>query len=273
MRPIESAERCAGLFALLTLALPWIWLPPRVSAQLRPCSQVVPTSGAYAVQADDILISPREAPEETLLTQTWFALRNNFMKVKLESPKDLCLLRCNARRPSGEQDFPSTLAATLDQDNVVLEIWGGIEREDLGGGIFHTAHFQYALIPMCAHPPSGGMVHGVYRREIVTKPGGTLKETFTQLDQSAVITALLSIATGLKLARIDRFDDAWKFLCQGYLTLKERIGSTPSVQDQRLLNYVRGTATELANRARTSSIESNLKHLPQEDLESVWGEP
>jgi len=227
----------------------------------------------YAVQADDILISPKEAPEETLLTQTWFTLRNNFMKVKLESPKDLCLLRCDARRPSGEQDFPSTLAATLDQDNVVLEIWGGIERENLGGGIFHTARFQYALIPMCAHPPLGAMGQGVYSREIVTKPGGTLKETFTQLDQSAVITALLSIATGLKLARIDHFDDAWKFLCQGYLTLKERIGSTPSVQDQRLLNYVRGTATELANRARTSSIESNLKHLPQEDLESVWGEP
>jgi hypothetical protein len=260
------------LSALIVFA---VWGSP-VCADLGNCADLAGFPERYKLALDDIVYAPQSAippPEQSaLMNRLTFSLHGtledlNQAAARLESLSiPLQVVTCSGRRPSMTgQEFTAAEAEQLNDNRVVVEMWGIVEKRTGGGAPAGTqATLLYTIPPVQRYFPDGPPASLV--KLVYPKPHSGLT-TEQALDRLSEVPAFVLIGLGTKAARAHQYDAAvWAFTQSQTYIREAQVGAKSAELDQ-LLAYVRLEAcrTRLQAKADTQNYKGALRAVPAGD--------
>jgi len=203
---------------------------------------------------------------QNLMKRLSFKLRSRVDILKHEAiPVPILVAYCEGRKPAGEGEFSKRLVESLDDNDVILELWGQLDGFNDDGSISRrTARIYYVLVPVLLdqfqNPDKPGM-------QLVKYPKSTeaTVELVDLLEQSQEMEAFVAVGVGINLLRSKRYDDAMKYLCKAQCILQQGGPLQPDASRQALLQYVAQSASRTIGQARSDSgYQGALKDLIDE---------
>lgn len=242
-----------GAFGAALLAL-----APCGFAQMIPCKGV--SDQGLKLLLDEVVSSG--AGSEAVMLALLQRVDAGVMQVALESDskkgarpaapaKRVRVVRCPQRRPGSPSDFDEATVRELNNNQVVIEVWGYAAPVPAAQGGGHQATVGYALVPI-QHWESGDVVRGIVLVPRHAKSLDTVEDLLRVLDQSGRLAAYTAAASGLRLLRERSYDQARTQLCFAQDKL-QRLQSESLPDDQVLLGYVSALAQDVVTKAKADA--------------------
>ena len=238
-----------SIVAVLLLA------PGMAAADLGKCDELGSNSVAYKVVMDELVL-PADAGAsaarfQELKTTLAFTLNNQLQEFqrdvvskKIKPSIELGLVNCVNRKPQpGGLDFNAERVRTLNDQRVVVELWGNLlVSGDSASGTPH-ALIGYVIPPVLHYMPEQKTL-GRFSVQY-PKSGADVSATL-RLPEA---TAFALVGLGLKAYKARKYDLAtWAFgRSEGSIKQAQQYGG--SAELDTLLDYVRAAATEVREKA------------------------
>ena len=259
MSQMDSSARLAvGAIAVILAVL----IPGAVAAQ----SQFIDCSGAsgsndYQVYLNELAYAKASLEEdpalERLMRRLSFKLGSNIEAITLERiPVPLAFAFCEDRSPSSAAQFSESLLQGLDDDSVILELWGQLDAKDEDGVVSERrATIGYVLIPVLIedydeHRPTGFQFVEYPRDEAASG------ELIDLLQQSVELEAFVAAGVGVNLMRNDQHYEALSYLCRAKILLEERPVGIKENQRIALISYLADKARETVEQTGAAGGDS-----------------
>lgn len=233
-------------------------LPPAASAGIIGCDGLHPAPG-FKILLDDIVVSPAGATPDQRLEAAMGMLRVNLeakaKAAQLDRAVSIACLRCQNRRPSGNGDFDNRVVDYLDDEGVVLEVWGKIiEDADDSAGLYAEVH--YVVIPMRLESHGNPSDSGIFASNPNPSGLGPIPRLLSLFSQAEDLGAFSALSVGLKHRANRKYDLARASLCKAKLLLPKTLSSYND-----LISYLDGVDKELLQAARQDAgYHGLLKH-------------
>ena len=258
-RAVLALVRLAALSTILLLAL-----AAPAAAQLEGCPGVATETG-FKILLDDIW---EEAEGKKTTWPLMSSLRNvvfaNIEQLRVESGLPLKVIRCENRRPPNPSVFNQTRIQRLHLQTVILEVWGTTaEATDASGASIEEATVGYVLVPVRFDEFTLGQPSGAFTLSRQAKSKTSLEELVRLVDQSGELAAYVALSAGVRLLQSKMYDQARVQLCRAEDLLARATGAAPNANDEALVGYVRGLASDVVRQAKADKTYTGaLKVVP-----------
>ncbi len=217
---------------------------------LPPCPLITNTPGLKVV-LDDVRLNPAGGAAKTPQDDVFMTRLRYQMESSFRDPQFSAIvtpLYCK-RYPADKSLFDQGILRNLNDNNVVLELWGDVLPSTLQK---QEAYITYLLVPVrfSEFAASG---QGIYTvpHTVSTAPGeGGLMALF---GQGKELLAYAFIALGVKQLRNQDYDAAKKNLTEGEFRLARAFGKNLDPEHKALLTYVHQTTCSAVRQARQDS--------------------
>lgn len=245
--------------------------PALASAQLAECSGLGGGSSDYKVVMDELSLPADSGPaaarlrelKERLAFTLSLQLRDfqsDVVSRRISPAIGLGLVSCANRKPSpGGLEFDALRVRTLNNQRVVVELWGHLLAPDAPATGAPHALIGYVIPPVLHYLPDQSIL-GRFSVEYPKQGGGPAASL--QLPEASAF-ALVGLA--VKAARANKYDLAtWAFVrSESSIRQAQDIGGSAELGD--LLAYVQKAACEVRERARNdASYDGALSLTPRE---------
>lgn len=179
-------------------------------AQLIGCNL---ENAGYKILLDDIVFPSPGASgpnAQVFASRLRMRLRSDIEALKAETHLPFTIIRCEGRRPSGEEDFRDTLVDGLNSRNVLVELWGQILPGESGA----DAAIGFALIPVRFYDRRDPDLPGIYDVSYTVRNAGP-DRILEMISGASELRAFVLLAGGVKAFREKRYDEAYASLCAG----------------------------------------------------------
>ena len=115
---------------------------------INDCRGIIAVSD-YKIAVDDVTPPPAtgSAPASTDIQRLTAELQTQMEGIAVEEGGAIIAVPCAGRRPASELDFSRLVVETLNDNNVVLEIWGSFEPS-ANPATGPNARLQFVLVPV-----------------------------------------------------------------------------------------------------------------------------
>jgi len=202
-------------------------------------------SGNYQVYLDDLSYAnvslSNDGQLQNLMKRLSFKLASNVHALTLEStPIPLTVAYCEGRKPRGEGDFSENLVDALDDNNVILELWGQLDATTQNGSISNRkASICYVLVPVLLdefkNPHKPGLQFALYPKDANIQSG----ELINLLEESIELEAFVAVGIGVNLLKNKKYDEAMKYLCKAQIILRQQHTGIAEVKQNALNDYIK----------------------------------
>jgi hypothetical protein len=219
------------------------------------CRGIV-TDSDYKIAVDDVTTpGTGAAPASTDIQRLTAELQTQIEGIAVEEGGAIIAVPCAGRRPAGETDFNRLVVEALNNNNVVLEIWGGFEPSPNPATSGPNARLQFVLIPVRYYEHfvnSSQTMGGVYL--ILYTPAGS-GSALALFEKSSELRASVALSMALKKIKEGRNALAMKYLCKAETSLKRPDSRIPKTKRDALLQYTRDLEVlALTNNNKTASL-------------------
>ena len=240
------------------LAMAWMCLlvATPASAGIVGCEGVKTTPG-YKILLDDIVIVSDSTTPDPFIEDAMSRIRSNLeakaATALFNSETPIRCLRCPNRRPSGPTDFDNAAADYLDNQGVLLEIWGKLVEDDRDGSY---SELHYVVIPMLLRPPASSAISAIFDTP-VPLPNLTLSRVarilslFAQADD---LVAYSELSVGLNNLANKQYEPARTSLCKAKLAFRKN-------HRDELVRYLDSLDTQLRQEAMQDSRYKGILKL------------
>jgi hypothetical protein len=165
-------------------------------------------------------------------------LRTQVEAITVEEGGAIVLVPCPGRRPHGESDFDRRLVEALNNNNVVLEIWGSFGNSGPSDASEPVALMQFVLIPVRYYehfvksPPG---LAGVYFVQFSPRGSGPALVLF---ERSNELSASLALSMALKHIKEGKTASAVQYLCKAEFFLKQPDSRISQAKRDVLFQYI-----------------------------------
>jgi hypothetical protein len=215
---------------------------------LPACPEIGQSPGLKVVLDNVRLNAPQGAnaspQDELFMTRLRYMLETRFRDPRFKAS----MTRCN-RYPASRSLFDQGTLENLNDNNVVLELWGDVLPSGPG---LQQAFITYLLVPV-RFSEFGSSERGVYTipHNVPSSPDGdALLHLFGQGDE---LPAYALVSLGVKQLRNHEFDAAKKNLVVGQFQLSRIFGRTPDADQKALLSYVHERTCDTVRQARADA--------------------
>lgn len=230
--------------------------------------------GQQKILLDDITVSgtPSDPVEaQLLMAQIRAAVHMKVEQFRAQSPVPITVVRCEGRRPSGE-DFDSDLVRSLNSHDVLVETWASVTTTaDVSGAAGVRGLLGFAVIPVRQDRAVVG-VHLILFRRSAAATEEAMLELF---GQSRELQAFTALAVGVKARRSREYERALRQVCEAQDLLASLAAGQSDLAG--LQAYARDAITGIVQEARQAT-PTNLIQLwtPEEaarPCQTVKGAP
>ena len=217
----------------------------------------ISTVSDYKIAVDDVTPPPLTgtAPPSTDIQRLTAELQTQMEGIAVEEGGAIIAVPCVGRRPASELDFSRLVVEALNDNNVVLEIWGNFEpsADPTTSGL--NARLQFVLVPVRYYEHflnNSQAMGGVYL--ILYTPVGT-GTALALFEKSSELRASVALSMALKKIKEGYTALALKYLCKAETSLKQPNSRIPKPKRDALLQYTRNLeVVALTNNNRTASL-------------------
>ena len=230
----------------------------RAEAQLVDCSGSLSGGNVFQVYLDELSYTKATLKSdpvfEQLARRLSFKLGSNVEAVTLERiPVPLAFAFCEERKPSGTAQFRKSLIDALDDDSVILELWGQLDATEVNQTITERkAKIGYVLIPVLLEDYDRLRNTGFQFVEYPKDQPAT-GELVDLMERSVELEAFVAVGVGVDLFREAKYDEALGYLCRAKILLEQGPVGIPDGQRTALVDYISGKARQTVAKARTGS--------------------
>jgi hypothetical protein len=234
-KPKRRAIRCIPLLMLGFLSA---LTAPRALG-IRDCPGIGAVSD-YKIAMDEVTPPTTGAtPTPTDIQRLAAELQTQMEEIAVEEGGAIVAVPCAGRRPASETDFSRLVVESLNDNNVVLEIWGSFEPSANPTTSGPNARLQFVLIPVRYYEHfvnSSQTMGGVYLILYTPAGSGTALALF---EKSSELRASVALGMALKKIKEGRNALAMKYLCKAETSLKQQNSRIPKPKRDALLQYAR----------------------------------
>ena len=253
-KDFKPKERATWYVPLLMLGCLSALTAPRAFG-INDC-RGIGTVSDYKIAVDEVTPPPAgTAPAPTDIQRLTAELQTQMEGIVVEEGGAIIAVPCAGRRPASELDFSRLVVETLNDNNVVLEIWGSFEPSANPATSGPNARLQFVLIPVRYYEHflnSSQTVGGVYL--ILYTPVGT-GTALALFEKSSELRAAVALSMALKKIKEGRNALAMKYLCKAETSLKQQNTRIPKPKRDALLQYTRDLeALALTSNNKTASL-------------------
>ncbi len=252
-----------------------ILLPILVLASVSLWAQSLPTctklSGpGFKVVLDDVRLNGGEGSASTPQDEIFMTRLNYMLDTRFHDPRFSAIMmpvRCN--RYPNKSLFDHGALETLNDNNVVLELWGDVLPYRPGT---QQAFINYVLVPV-RYVEFGSSDRGIYTVPHSVPSGSGAEELLHLFTQGNELTAYALVSLGFKQLRNSQFDAAKKNLTEGQFQLTRVFGRTPDQDQRTLLSYVHERVCDTVRQARAdptySAKKGGLTYLSEAEVTKI----
>ena len=256
------------LFLLLAACLP-------SQGQIIDCAATY-SSDSYVVYLDELSIASASLKADqqlrVLMQQLKFTM-GGFLEgvvTELGSASPCVVNFCEGRKPRNVSDFDRPLIQKMDNQGVILEVWGMLDKKTSSG--INTAHANIYCLLVPVWIKTSGQQHqpGVQVVEYVSRGSGSLDENLDSLANKPQLRIFVEAGVGINKLLNKEYDDARTSICaalghmDAYLASK---GSVPSAKEQALVEYLKLAAKETIQQANKDPHYTGGLQLLDENAE------
>ncbi len=258
-----ARRRCGGQRMVANLVFCLVLVQAcLVQAELVNCSTSSNSGLIYQVYVDDPSIkeSLRDDPQlGQIMERLSFNLDKNIQAMTLNNAKvPLSFSFCDKRNPKTSSAFTEPVIDLLDDDLVILEVWGQIEAaEDQGVISDRSVTVGYVLIPVLLELMPTNRTVGLQFVKYASD-GTADEEIIDLLEQSAELKAFVSVGLGVNLMVEKKYDDAMGYLCTALTLLEEDQINTGSTGREDLTEYIKTKTRKII--ADATVVGSGFEH-------------
>jgi hypothetical protein len=239
---LSDRRRCRGMLVFCCLNLLGICLMdnPSAQAQLKDC-QGISAGSEYKIAVDEVtsgLPTSHGVSSQIDIERLTSDIQVQVEKLAVEQGGEIVSVPCSGRRPRGELDFDRRLVEALNNNNVVLEIWGSYDQPGGPKSNAAPALLRFVLVPVryyehfLSHSSTLG---GVY--VVAYEPMSGSRPAIAVFEESSELRASVSLSMALKKIKEGHNELAIQYLCQTELSLRQPDSRIPQAQRDALLNY------------------------------------
>jgi hypothetical protein len=236
-------------FFLLTLA------GAAAPAQLRECPGIA--NPGYKVMLDNLgVLGPGTQSAQLLRDRLRQKVQFDLANIQLETSPQLLVVPCRERVPQDVTDFNPTIVDSLNNQRVLVEIWGQIQART--GVSLQRAQLNFTLVPVSHYDrlvvPAGGFTTA-YQQRLNGNPDDLVK----LFGEFSDLKAYVSIAAGVKSLKEHDYTQAFACFCRaGSLLRQPAAGMDPAVRTS-LIRYLDQKVNEAFTQARDEKpVKSSL---------------
>lgn len=214
------------------------------------------SGGIYQIYLDELDYTKaglQSDPQlQNLMQRLYFKLRTNAKGLTLSStPVPLAVAFCKGRKPKGEVSFNKRMVASLDDNDVILELWGQLDGKKSDGRVSHrNASICYVLVPVLLDEYHNPFQPGLQFVTYPKAPDGTTGELLNLLEQSIELETFAAIGIGVNLLKNRMYDDAMQYICKARIMLQTMMADDETDGRRALMAYVGDTARRIIAEAR-----------------------
>ena len=220
----------------------WSIHVPIATAQLTDCNGI--GSGAeYKIAVDEVTtsaVSGTAGRFPITVDRLTADLQTQVEEITVEEGGAIILVPCFGRKPRGELDFGRSLTEALNNNNVVLEIWGSFGDSEIPNATGPSAQLRFVLIPVRYYEHflnNSSALAGVY---VVLYSPNMTGPAITLFERSSELRAAVALSMALKKIKEGRNSMALQYLCKAELFLKKTDSRIPPAKRTVLLDYING---------------------------------
>lgn len=246
--PINSHEPPAnriGIKLLVLVGLFFLNIAPAMC--ITDCRGIVNIPD-YKIAVDEVTPAPAAGTatspnsSSTSVQRLTADLQTQVEEITVEEGGAIVPVPCVGRRPQSEVDFNRSVVEVLNDNNVVLEIWGVID-DSAAAGTEQLARLQFVLVPVRYYEHflnNSQTMGGVYLILYTPLPAGSALAVF---ERSSELRASVALSMALKKIKEGHNELALKYLCKAETFLKRPDSRIPQAKRDALLQYTRGLET------------------------------
>ncbi len=214
---------------------------PVAVAQLTDCRGI--RSGIeYKIAVDEVTMSAAvgTSSRSLIVDRLTADLQTQIEEITVEEGGEIVLVPCVGRRPHGELDFDRNLIEALNNNNVVLEIWGSLGASEIPNSTGPSAQLRFVLIPLRYYEHflnNSTALAGVY---VVLYSPSVRGPALTVFERSSELRASVALSMALKKIKEGRNEMALRYLCKAELFFKKPDSRIPPAKRDVLLEYIAG---------------------------------
>jgi hypothetical protein len=211
----------------------------------------------YKIAMDDVTppAATGTAAALTDIQRLTAELQTQMEGIAVEEGGAIIAVPCAGRRPASELDFSRLVVEALNDNNVVLEIWGSFEPSDNPATSGPNARLQFVLVPVRYYEHflnNSQAMGGVYL--ILYSPAGT-GTALALFEKSSELRASVALSMALKKIKEGHNALALKYLCKAETSLKKQNSRIPRPKWDALLQYTRDLEVlALTSNNKTASL-------------------
>lgn len=212
-------------------------------SQLIDCSGGSSGSSDHQIYLNELAFAKTSLEEDPalqrLMRRLSFKLGSNIEAITLEdSPVTLAFAFCEDRSPSSAAQFTESLLEGLNDDSVVLELWGQLDGKIEEGVVSdRKATIGYVLIPVLIEDFRNLRPMGFQFVEY-PKDAAASGELIDLLQQSVELEAFVAVGIGVDLLHNDEPSKAMSYLCWAKGLLESSPVGIAESQRSALLEYL-----------------------------------
>ncbi len=235
---------------------------------LAPCPKITSING-FKVVLDDIRFSQSggaDTQDQMFMTRLQYMLDARFRDPQFKAV--VVPLRCINRYPGDISTFDHDSLQWLNDNDVVLELWGDVLPNTPGR---HEAYIRYVLVPVrfYADPAEVGAYTVPHEVPAATAPDRVLQ----LIGGGGELVGYALASLGVKQERNQKYDLAKTNLTQAELLLSRSFGKQPSAEQKTMLQYVHSQACAVVKQARSDPAyvakQGFLALLPDNEVEKI----
>jgi hypothetical protein len=251
MSSLSISCRLRIVLALLVLPL----ISGSLQAQSLPACRRIAQEPGLKVVLDDLRLSAPQGSTSSLQVEPFMTLLSFVLEARFKARFDdprftaVMILRCD-RYPASKTFFDEDILQNLNDNNVVLELWGDVVSSQSGK---QRAVINYLLVPVRLSE-FGSSDRGIYTVHHNLRGADELLHLLEN-----EITAYALVSLGVKQLRNHQFDVAKKNLTEAQSQLTRLFGRAPDSDQKALLSYVHEHSCDTVRQARMDPIYSAQK--------------
>ena len=245
----------AGVIAAVAVAT--AALADAARAQLIDCRDSV-TGMGYQIYFDELTFTTdalKSDPQlQSIMNRLAFKYQSRAEDIGFSFPTARLLVHvCGGRKPAGESEFTTSALERLDENDVILEVWGVLDarREADGSLADRRARIACMLVPVLMDEDAPDRRDA--GRQFIEYPKDSTQavtDLADLLEQSQELEAYIAVTLGVNMARNGEYDDAVSQLCMAQIML----AASPTSGDRgpaALLGYIQRTWQAVVEKARS----------------------
>ena len=214
------------------------------------------SGGIYQIYLDELDYTKeglqKDPQLQNLMQRLYFKLRTNAKGLTLSStPVPLALAFCKGRKPKGEASFNKRMVESLDDRDVILELWGLLDGKQLDDQVSNrNASICFVLVPVLLDEYQNPFQPGLQFVTYPKAPDVASGELINLLEQSLELETFAAIGIGVNLLKNRKYDEAMKYICKARILLQPMVESGEKESRKALMDYVEETARQIIVKAR-----------------------